>query len=362
MDGIVSNINAEMKASADYAIKRAKDRFGQELDFSEESLVKLNNILGQIYWGFSNHTKDEAKNGLIFNTAIIWGSYLGEYMCKEWGGTWIIKGSDMLVSIENNQFSPINFVYQKITSHPEYSVTDYLIELKIKKPISVFIPQPSPHQTEIISQPKEKEIVNQPKKNAAIDKRLIILLWGIIGILLVIVASIFGYMKIKTGGITALGLIASATSSNTSIPIEKTLVTATPVSTNTQYPSITPLPTYTASLTFTPRPSYTPNPTYTQTAALTPTNTKKPSTPMRTRTPTKSPTSVPGNPIDTPITPTIIPSPTATRTQLPTNTPIPPTDTQVPPTDTQIPLTDTPIPPTDTPIPPSDTPIPYPAS
>ena len=321
MDGIVSNINGEMKASADYAIKRAKDRFGQELDFSEESLVKLNKILGQIYWGFSNHTKDEAKNGLIFNTAIIWGSYLGEYMCKELGGTWISKGSDRLVSIENNQFSPISFVYQKITSHPEYSVNNYLFELKMKKHLSVVVPQPSQHPSEIVSQPsqyrseinslRKKDIsIPQSIKTLATDKRLLFTLAGIGGILFITLACIIGYKIIKAGGISAIGSIASATNSNVNIPIEKTLVTATLISTNT--PTVSPLPTWTPKPTITPSPSNTPSPTHTQTATLTPTETRTPITPTRTRIPTASPTSIPFNPTNTPIPPTVLPSPTAT--------------------------------------------------
>jgi len=326
----MSNINDEMKASADFAIKSAIDRFGQELDYSEESIVKLNNILERIYWGFSNFPKDEAVDGLIFNTAIIWGSYLGEYMCKELGGTWISKGSDRLVSIENNQFSPISFVYQKITSHPEYSVNNYLFELKMKKHLSVVVPQPSQHPSEIVSQPSQhpSEIVSQPSqyrseinslrkkdisiphsiKTLATDKRFLFTLAGIGGILFITLACIIGYKIIKAGGIPAMGSIASATSSNTNIPIEKTLVTATLYSTNT--PTVTPLPTWTPKPTITPSPSNTPSPTNTQTATLTPTETQTPITPTRTRIPTASPTSIPFIPTNTPIPPTALPSPT----------------------------------------------------
>jgi hypothetical protein len=354
MDGIMSNINDEMKASADFAIKSAIDRFGQELDYSEEGIVKLNNILERIYWGFSNFPKDEAVDGLIFNTAIIWGSYLGEYMCKELGGTWISKGSDRLVSIENNQFSPISFVYQKITSHPEYSVKNYLIELNIKKHLSVFNPQLShqpaeinsqslqyraeiksqpsqqpaeinsqslQYRTEIKSQPSQyrSEINSQRKKDVSIiqsiktlatDKRLLFTLAGIGGILFITLACIIGYKIIKAGGISAIGSIASATNSNVNIPIEKTLVTATLISTNT--PTVSPLPTWTPKPTITPSPSNTPSPTHTQTATLTPTKTQTPITPTRTRIPTASPTSIPFNPTNTPIPPTVLPSPTAT--------------------------------------------------
>src|SRR4030042_3937938 len=104
MEFFMSTINDEMKATAEYAIKAAEQRFQQELDYSEQSIATLDNILEQIYWGFSFHPKDEAEGGLIYNTAMIWGSYLGEYLRLKWGGTWTLKGSDRIISITNIEF------------------------------------------------------------------------------------------------------------------------------------------------------------------------------------------------------------------------------------------------------------------
>lgn len=400
----MANITDEMKTSADYAIKWAKDRFGQELDYSEESIVKLNKILERIYWGFSNQTQDEGKKGLIFNTAVIWGSYLGEYMCKKWGGRWISIGSEQLVSIQNFQFSPIRFVYQKISSHPEYNLNDYLSELKFKthmpvasqqpaqhpnatfsqpkvdddpfkskvvRLLSVYKTEPSPQPSEVISPPSQhpsvtlsqpshppSETINQPKmednlfdskinkstsvfnsqpsevysqpkkdisskqtiKTTPIDKRLLFILLGIAGILLVAFVGIIGNKIIKGGGISMFGLIQS-TSSNINISIEKTLITATSYSTNTQYPTITPLPTSTSIPTYTPHPTQTVHFTYTQTSTLKPTETQTPF-PTLTQRRIPSSTSVPNTPINTAIPPTIPP---------PTSTVSPPTATQPPP-------------------------------
>ena len=65
------DINEEMKTAADTAIKSAKESFGQELDYSEESIEKLDNLLGQIYQSFSNHELDEETSNEILDTAII---------------------------------------------------------------------------------------------------------------------------------------------------------------------------------------------------------------------------------------------------------------------------------------------------
>lgn len=70
-----------------------------------------------------------------------------------------------------------------------------------------------------------------------------------------------------------------------------------------------------------------------------------------TATPTQIPTNTPIPPTETPVPPT--------PTTEPTNTPIPPTETPVPPTQTAEP-TNTPIPPTATPIPPTPTFTPVP--
>jgi len=326
MEGTMSDVNDEMKAVADYAIKSAKVRFGLVLDFSEQTIASLENILEKIYWGFSSHPKEEGKGGVIFNTAVIWGSYLGEYMRLKWGGKWVLKGSDPFVSISNIEFSPINLVYQKITTHPDYKLENYLSEANRKLYKSAINPKQSQSLSENISLPKKQVLIEQSKKPVTIDKRLLFTIAGIAGILLVIAASIIGYSVIKSGSISAFGLIASATSINTYVPITETLITLPPSSTSTQVSSATPIPTYTPIPTNTPPPSITPSLTYTQIPTLPPTDTQTPFVPTRTRTPRNTSTSVPTN---TAIPPTQPPPPTV---QPPTATqPPPPTATEPPP-------------------------------
>jgi hypothetical protein len=334
------NVNDEMKASADNAIRSAKERFGQELDYSEQSIVTLENLLGQIYQTFSNNTREEETTNVISDTAFIWGSYLGEYMCLKWGGTWILNGSDQLVSIHNNEYSPINLVYQKMTGHPEYSLENYLTETKRKIYTSVINQQQSQYLSENIGRPKSQFSITQSKKPVVIEKHILFTLAGIGGILLALVAFIVGFRMIKTGGIPAFGLIASTTSSNTNNPVEKTLVTTTSYSINNRHSTVTPLPTYPTFPTFTTRPSYTPYLTYTQKATLTPTAAKISLILKYTLAPRMSPTSIPNNPTYTPIPPTNLPSPTATKLPSPTPSKVSsPTATQLPsPTATQLPL------------------------
>jgi len=311
------DVNDEMKAIADYAIKSAKERFKIDLDYSEASIVSLDNILEKIYWGFSNRTSDGGEGGLIYNTAIIWGSYLGEYMRQKWGGTWLLKGSDRILSILNIEFSPVNLVYQKITSRPNYSVDDYLNEAKRVIYRSSVNPQEAKYQPKKTERFKTQIEVQETKKPFTLNKRVLIPLGGAIGALLILVTVVIVYANMRPGG---LGLIGDATKVKTEDP---TLVSTTNSlsSTYTQAFTATTLPTNTPEPTVTPKPSVTPSPTYTQSPTFTPTDTEVP-----TGTPTLTPTEV------------YVPP---TRTRTPTRTEPEPTDTEIP----QPTATDTPPPP-----------------
>lgn len=193
----MTNINDEMKAAANYTIKTAKEKFGQELDFSEQSIVKLEGFLEQAYQVLSSRVKDEKTSNSIARTANAWGSYLGEYMRLKWGGTWILKGSERILSIKNIEFSPIGFVYQKITNHPEYSVKNYFAETERK------VSPPPQKIPENIGQPQEQLSVNRSQNTVTIDKNLIFAITSLGGILFIAIAFIVGFMIFNKGSATA---------------------------------------------------------------------------------------------------------------------------------------------------------------
>ena len=315
-------INDEMRVTADYAITSAKERYGLVLDYTEDSLVLLGNILEKIYWGFSSHTRTEGQDGLIYNTAIIWGSYVGEYMRLKWGGTWILKGSERVVSITSIEFSPISFVYQKITDHPEYSVENYVYEAKKLIYTSVIHPKKSQVLSESVGQPIEQKPSKVTHAPPTINRRLIVILGSIIAVLIVAAGCITGYSLIRSGGIPAFGFIDKIPSTNTETALPILLASETAAATNTSTSTMTQLPTYTPNPTKTPRPSRTPLLVNTSTASSTPTETQTPTEtevpyvpPTRTRTPTE--TNIPHT-----RTPTPTPQPSPTNTPV---TPPPPT-------------------------------------
>ena len=336
------DVNEEMKALADFAIKSALERYRLELDYSEHSITILDEILEKVYWGFSGRNEDKGETGLIYNTAMIWGSYVGEYMRQKWGGTWIQKGSDQVVSIKNVEFSPINLVYQKITSRTDSSVEDYLLDMKRIMYRLAVDPQQAQYLSKNLGQFKEQINITPTNKSTKSNKPLLLTIAGVGGILLVIGGWILVLTLFKTSGIPASGLFASASRTNT--PTETTPATATLFSTNTQLPSVTTLPKSTPKPTFTLSPSRTPSPTHTPTASLTSTGTNTPFVPTRTPIPSRTPTSTAIRPTSPPIQPTLTPPPTATE--------VPPTATEVPPTATEVLPTATELPPTATEPPP----------
>jgi hypothetical protein len=296
-----------MQEIADFAINTAKDRYGQELDFSEPSIDNLDNILSQIHSNFSNIPKTDETTKAISDTAVIWGSYLGEYMCRKWGGTWILKGEERLVTISNIDFTPISFIYQKITSHPEYSVNIYLLETKKIVYLSVINPKPSQTLSNNVGQPDKVKPTSNFTKHATSIKRSLRYL-AVIGVILVFIFSCyFEFISIRRGGLAAFNLLMSKTNPTPTPLVEATISIPTRYAANTQIPTMTTLPTYTPKPTYTLPATYTPFPTSTKKPTLTPSITPTP-LPTQTRTPTAKPFI----PTDTKVPPTEKPAPTPT--------------------------------------------------
>jgi hypothetical protein len=296
-------INDEMKEIAEYAIKTARERYKKDLDFSEQSILILENILSKIYWGFSGRTDENGESGLLYNTALIWGSYLGEYMIFKWGGKWFLEGSDRLVSIHNIVFSPIKLIYQKLSDHPEYSLEDYINDTKRIIYTSVVNPETLDSLAKDNERIREKIAVEPTKKSVNFDRPTLYIIGGVVGAVIILAGFIFIYSRIRPGGLPASGIKNTATNTTTQIST-RIFPTATLRFTNTPIPTVTPLPTYTPLPTETPIPTFTPSPTFTEIPSSTPTETQ---TPTNTPYPTLPPTSTPLPPTHPPPAPTVPP-------------------------------------------------------
>ncbi len=307
-------IDEEMKNLANFAIKTAYERYRFNLDYSEQSIVLLEEILEKIYWGFSGRTEDTGEGGLIYNAATIWGSYLGEYMLMKWGGNWVSQSTKRLVTIKSIQFSPVDFVYQKILGNTKDRVDSYLLEINKKLAQvpgaslqTMFVP--------VASQSPDVRVNKKSKPQVSkSNKGLYALIGALSGITIILIVLTIGFIRMMNSGIQTSEMFQVLAPTNTATQTDTATPTATPSFT------ITMLPTYTPKPTNTPKPTKTPTPTNTSTFTPTPTSTE-------TETPTEEPYTPP--PTKTP-TRTQVPPTRQPPTAAPTEPP-PPSDTPVPP-------------------------------
>jgi hypothetical protein len=109
------SINIEIKESAHYPINAGKVRFEQELDFSEQNIPRLENLLELVYLRFFNLPKNEKTSYGFSQTVNMWGSGLGEFIRLKRGCTWILK------SIEFHIDTLMGYYGYRISSFMWYS-------------------------------------------------------------------------------------------------------------------------------------------------------------------------------------------------------------------------------------------------
>lgn len=105
-----------MQSCANRAVEVAHDRFGFDLDYSEESLESLETILASVSANLNllenDHVEEQVK---------LWGSYFGEVVRRYWHGGWELiqyPGGDAAVPtllVSGSQLYPLLKVYRRLT-------------------------------------------------------------------------------------------------------------------------------------------------------------------------------------------------------------------------------------------------------
>lgn len=198
----MTDLSLEMKATAEYAIKAAKEIFGQEIDLSEQSLTNFENLLSQAYQSISCRVKDENTAQVIKRTANIWGAYFGEMILKTFGGSWVVKGSDRLIIVSGFEFSPINFIHQKITNHPEFSAKAMFSEIRKKIPNQTKDQFTQEEMTEFIHPVSSDTSIMQKRNSSDFDIKPKFIIAIIFGVLLIAAGCILSINLLQGGGIS----------------------------------------------------------------------------------------------------------------------------------------------------------------
>src|SRR5271163_3980426 len=124
-----------MGAYAQDAVDAARINFQVELDYSLESVRRLDQILGiqhrDIPLGWRKLIRRGPGKAALQTFANIWGGYLGEVLRRKSGGEWLIpedgpfKGAITLV-IAGMTLSPTSRAYRRLVLGDEDSLWSYV--------------------------------------------------------------------------------------------------------------------------------------------------------------------------------------------------------------------------------------------
>lgn len=125
-----------MRAYAEDAIDFAK-QLNVDLDFSEESLSKLDLILQRFHDGIPKGIKKLLNKGPSeeqrTQMSKMWGGYLGETIIRQFGGEWIMSSAfenALAIKIKEIEIYPPAKIYKRILNGQEDSIEHYYKVLK----------------------------------------------------------------------------------------------------------------------------------------------------------------------------------------------------------------------------------------
>ncbi|MBW7848822.1 MAG: hypothetical protein H3C41_12190 [Bacteroidales bacterium] len=123
---------------AHLAIQSARERFGKTLAFSENSLPDLEDMLNYAISQIDKYKAEKKPTDkMIQRTAEVWGSYLGEVMIHELGGSWLISSQDRLSLLINGvEVDPIKYISKRMTGQESNSVPQFYSAVKEKIDLS----------------------------------------------------------------------------------------------------------------------------------------------------------------------------------------------------------------------------------
>jgi hypothetical protein len=119
---VFSTLEAMMEKYAQAAANVGRDDFRRELDFSSESVERLDEILLLV--------GENPENDLDFEVRL-WGSYLGEVLRRRYAGNWEMTrypGAEMAVpavEVRGSRLFPLMKVYRRLTEGEEEDLATF---------------------------------------------------------------------------------------------------------------------------------------------------------------------------------------------------------------------------------------------
>jgi hypothetical protein len=112
-----------MQKSAQEVVGFAKSTFKVKLDFSEKSIKDVEKILATLYESITPEHKPTCEQ--LQSAAMLWGSYIGEVIRRNYGGEWKRTSAGIIFKIDNAELYPMDKVYKRLTNGLEDNIEFY---------------------------------------------------------------------------------------------------------------------------------------------------------------------------------------------------------------------------------------------
>lgn len=110
------------------AVIFSKNKLGIRLDFSEDSLSLLDDILEAFHKANENNDFDNDK---LIDLSMVFGGYLGEVISKNIGGIWEENDNKTIfLEVNNQKVLPLNIIYKRINIGERASVKRWYYKFK----------------------------------------------------------------------------------------------------------------------------------------------------------------------------------------------------------------------------------------
>lgn len=101
-------------------------RMQSELDYSEQSLEVVEEILGKYHSSITDEVTEE-QIGLM---SLTWGGYIGEVMRRKFDGVWTMEKELIKLVIKGTDCYPMGAAFMRIKSGEDSSIVDYYNSIK----------------------------------------------------------------------------------------------------------------------------------------------------------------------------------------------------------------------------------------
>jgi len=126
-----------MRSKAETVVRDARDKYSLELDYSEQSLTVVEEILEKLFQESNLVQKSQGQEEyqrVVWELAKNYGGYVGEVIRRNLGGVWRMEevggGIDIILDVSGNKTYPVAKTLKRLTNGHEDSVAFFYQTIK----------------------------------------------------------------------------------------------------------------------------------------------------------------------------------------------------------------------------------------